>query len=408
LLVAVQRAPSTSSAAGFVYEFVRVNGSWVQSGRVLAPPEPDQWFGNTVALSGDTALIPSRRAVYLFARNDSGWRQQGSALFASPGSSSRDLSVAVDGQYAVVGMPGSTAGESGAAYIFSDACATDVDCGTTGYCDAGTCRAGCSHDSECPSGRYCAADGLCRIPFGTAHACGDATLGGGCKEPGCAICTTGHCVDAVCCNSACDSTCEACAASLTGGEDGSCLPIAADQDPEDECAEGPDFPASCLADGSCDGKRACRAFAKSGASCGDTVCSDGRVTGSICDGAGTCVHDSVLCADGLAGAAGSEDGGSGGLGGESGSTVGSAGEVASGGVGGQAGGANNRAGAGGYAGRVNDDDVSSKACGCRIAGSPALATDGLLPLLGLLLLGARRQRPRDRRRNVLMRPWDVR
>jgi len=241
-------------------------------------------------------------------------------------------------------------------------------------------------------------------------------------------------VDAVCCDSACDGTCEACAASLTGGEDGVCSPIAADQDPEDECAEGADFPASCLADGSCDGKRACRSFAKAGTSCGDTVCVNAQVTTSVCDGGGTCQHDSVLCApylcssaacstsckedadcdsstghcvngkcttekpDGQAGAGGAAEGVAG-SGGEGGSPVADAGEAAiSAGTGGRAGNAND-AGLGGYAANPGNGDTSSTACGCRIAGGSAgVIGDRLLPLLGLLLLGARRQQARRRTR----------
>jgi len=214
---------------------------------------------------------------------------------------------------------------------------------------------------------------------------------------------------------------------LTGAEDGACLPIAADHDPEDECSEGANFPSSCLADGACDGKRACRAFAKDGTSCGDTTCKDGGVTASVCDGSGTCQRESVLCApyvcslvscttscktdvdcepatsycvDGKctakkpieqSGSAGSGDGSEAGSGGESGSSVGSAGEgTMNGGVGGHAGQVNADTGVGGHA---DPHDVSSKACSCRLAGKSAFAGDVLLPLLGLLLF-ARRARER--------------
>src|SRR5262245_13048497 len=39
-----------------------------------------------------------------------------------------------------------------------------------------------------------------------------------------ADCASGSCVDDVCCESACDGTCEACDGVLTGGSGGSCLP----------------------------------------------------------------------------------------------------------------------------------------------------------------------------------------
>jgi len=291
LLISAVRLDSAGLIAGVVYEFVRTNGVWAQSVSAIAPAVTDEDFGNKLSFSGQTAIIGSRRAAYFFARTGRGWAQQGDAILTAASSPS----VAVDGQYAVVGVRGTTQAELGTAYVFSDACVTDVECGSTAFCADGTCRARCQHDIDCTDGRFCAADGLCREPSNAGQSCDGAAEGGGCKEPGCAICSTGHCVDAVCCESACDGPCEACAALLTGGKDGSCLPIAADQDPDDECAEGRAFPASCLADGACDGKRGCRAFAKLGTACGETVCSDNGVTGRVCDGAGTCRRDSVSC-----------------------------------------------------------------------------------------------------------------
>ncbi|HEY0466313.1 MAG TPA: FG-GAP repeat protein, partial [Polyangiaceae bacterium] len=295
LLISAQRLDGAGHPAGVVYEFVRTNGAWVRSPSPLAPAETDEDFGFSLSLSGNTLFVGSRRAAYVFARTGEGWRQQGDAILKQAPPYSYPA-VAVDGQYAVVGVPGGSLDEPGAAYIYSDACATDAECGSSAFCAAGTCRARCVRNSECADGRFCAADGLCREPVAVGQSCGGASEGGGCKQPGCPICAAGECVDGVCCDSACDGTCEACAAQLTGGKDGECLPIAADQDPQDECAEGRNFPASCLADGACDGKRACRQFAKAGTACGDTVCSDNHVSGSVCDGAGTCQVDSMPCA----------------------------------------------------------------------------------------------------------------
>ncbi|MEI9936319.1 MAG: FG-GAP repeat protein [Pseudomonadota bacterium] len=457
-LISARRSDSAGLPAGVIYEFVRTNGVWVQSASALAPAETDEDFGAQLSFSGDTAIMGSKRAAYVFARAGKIWTQQGNAILTAA-SSFPYLAVAVDGQYAVVGVAGKTKDELGAAYIFSDACETDVECGSTAFCAAGTCRARCQHDSECASGRFCAADGLCRELVSAGQDCSEASAGRGCKEPGCQICATGHCVDAVCCDSACDGICEACAGRLTGGADGSCLPIAADQDPDDECAEGRAFPASCLADGACDGKRQCRPFAKAGTACGDTVCSDSSVTGSVCDGNGTCQFDSVLCAPYACSSATcnaacktgtdcdpatgyclngkcaekkpsgqfchaasecaseicsdsvcceqacqgpckscAEKGSEGqcvALTGAGCSTAGSAGSAGEGG--GPAmveAGDGGDAGDGGRADRLPDNtDASATACGCRAAGGSALAVShGLLPLLGLLLLGARRRR----------------
>jgi hypothetical protein len=305
----------------------------------------------------------SRRAAYVFARSGKGWSQQGDAILVldQPYPS---VTVAVDGQYAVVGVQGKTQAEPGTAYIFSDACATDAECGSTAFCAAGTCRARCVDDSECDNGRFCAADGLCREPVSAGLSCGNASDGGGCKQPGCPICSTGHCVDAVCCESACDGTCEACAAQLTGGTDGSCLPMAADQDLEDECPEGRDPPDSCLAD------------------CDQTTshCLNGR-----------CVENRSATGEGGSGEGGSGEGGSG----EGGSGEGGSGEGGSGeGGGGVMAPEGEEAGQGGRVDApAGDAELSATACGCRQIGVSAFgASDGMLPLLGLLLLGARRRR----------------
>lgn len=61
-------------------------------------------------------------------------------------------------------------------------------------------------------------------------------------------CASGFCnaQDSVCCDKSCDSTCEACVASKTGGSDGFCSYILAGTDPDDECPGG-----ECDGFGSC-------------------------------------------------------------------------------------------------------------------------------------------------------------
>ena len=51
-------------------------------------------------------------------------------------------------------------------------------------------------------------------------------------------CISGFCADGVCCESACMGTCQACIAELTGGADGTCEPVMAGMDPDDECPGG--------------------------------------------------------------------------------------------------------------------------------------------------------------------------
>lgn len=93
-----------------------------------------------------------------------------------------------------------------------------------------------------------------------------------------AECAAGNCVDGVCCESACDGTCEACVAALTGGTDGECSTVLA-ADPEDECD------ASGCQSGAC-GSGACELLPAS------TVC---RAAAAACDVAEVCDGVSPLC-----------------------------------------------------------------------------------------------------------------
>lgn len=115
-----------------------------------------------------------------------------------------------------------------------------------------------------------------------------------CLAQGCACsvaaeCYTGFCVDGVCCDSACTGTCRACTKALKNqGADGSCGDIAADNDPQSECAASP--ASSCGLDGMCDGKGGCRKHV-AGTVCAASSCIDAtsEVHADTCDGNGNCV-----------------------------------------------------------------------------------------------------------------------
>lgn len=116
---------------GSVSVFVRQNGSWVQKAR-LAPADGKSYdyFGGSVAISGDTILIGARGddekssagAAYVFVKDTSGnWRRK-AKLLPPDGAYYDDFgtSVAIDGGLAVVGAPSNDAKSynSGAAYVF--------------------------------------------------------------------------------------------------------------------------------------------------------------------------------------------------------------------------------------------------------------------------------------------------
>lgn len=142
-------------------------------------------------------------------------------------------------------------------------------------------------------------------------------------------CSTGFCVDGVCCESACNGTCETC----SGTNKGKCEPIAVGQDPDNECkpqplsdagADANDFDAadfdagdggeggvdldsgihlpdsgvtvtetSCK--GACDGNRKC-AYPGKDTSCGTNFCNTHAEKGGyVCDGQGHCGLDIEAC-----------------------------------------------------------------------------------------------------------------
>ncbi|MBM4394027.1 MAG: hypothetical protein FJ090_23110, partial [Deltaproteobacteria bacterium] len=77
-----------------------------------------------------------------------------------------------------------------------------------------------------------------------------------------ATCKSGFCVDGVCCESACDSTCLACSRAATGGSDGTCADVQANLDPRGDCAD--DGAPACGLNGLCDGAGACDRYAGPG------------------------------------------------------------------------------------------------------------------------------------------------
>lgn len=136
-----------------------------------------------------------------------------------------------------------------------------------------------------------------------------------------AECTSKHCVDKVCCESACSGTCEHCNDPDALGK---CTAIKVGFDPDKECPStmpldldagaadagdaDPDAAALLLPDGAapppgddnqcaskCDGNRAC-GFPSSDRTCGAVFCTSPTTQGSAtCDGQGHCLYGSKEC-----------------------------------------------------------------------------------------------------------------
>lgn len=135
-------------------------------------------------------------------------------------------------------------------------------------------------------------DGSDAAPDATPGPVGDACATGG-------TCASGHCVDGVCCESACEGTCVACSNVATGQADGLCAPVVRGTDPANECAAS--APESCGQAGvGCNGDAsapACLLYDET-TQCGAALCTEGQATpAAFCSGTGTCqVAPASACA----------------------------------------------------------------------------------------------------------------
>lgn len=141
-----------------------------------------------------------------------------------------------------------------------------VSCDGSACVSPTSCTGLCSVDLDCQLGYYCAADGTCKPKANP----GDSCTGGN-------TCASGYCVDGVCCNSACDGTCEACNLVDMAG---TCSPYPSGSDPERECPAG-QF---------CGGGRACVIDVRPNGqactenrSCQSGHCADGVCCNAACD-----------------------------------------------------------------------------------------------------------------------------
>jgi len=111
-------------------------------------------------------------------------------------------------------------------------------------------------------------------------------------------CNSNFCVDGVCCDTDCSDYCRACTQAKTGWSDGTCAPVTANTDPDNECDEGPCLTGLC--NGATDGYNGCGAVERGTDPRDD--CPDGPCVTGFCDGAGGCgvLSDTTTCNDGVA------------------------------------------------------------------------------------------------------------
>jgi hypothetical protein len=117
---------------GSAYVFIRTGTTWTQQAKLLASDSTaGDCFGNSLSLSGDTALIGSYKdadngidsgSAYIFTRTGATWTQQ-AKLLASDGVTldSFGISVSLDGDTALIGAHSDddNKNKSGSTYVFT-------------------------------------------------------------------------------------------------------------------------------------------------------------------------------------------------------------------------------------------------------------------------------------------------
>ncbi|MCX6672049.1 MAG: FG-GAP repeat protein [Euryarchaeota archaeon] len=115
--------------SGSAYMFIRTGETWIQQQKLFASDLTDgDWFGYSISLDGDTALIGSPHdndngivsgAAYIFTRIGTSWTQQ-EKLLSSDGTTGDEfgLSVCLDGDTAIIGAP-SDDNDKGSMYVFT-------------------------------------------------------------------------------------------------------------------------------------------------------------------------------------------------------------------------------------------------------------------------------------------------
>jgi len=130
-IVGASRQDSGGPDAGAAYMFQRQGSGWKEVQKLEASDaQANDQFGSSVSLDGNFAIVGAHMnrsgsyytgAAYLFQRQGSGWKevQKVEASDAQP-NDYFGWSVAVDGQFAIVGAPYEDSGASnaGAAYLF--------------------------------------------------------------------------------------------------------------------------------------------------------------------------------------------------------------------------------------------------------------------------------------------------
>lgn len=359
---AIVGSPGESSQAGAAYVFVRSGTSWtLQKKLVASDAEASDQFGFAVDIKGDAAIIGafgydrdandmtrSFGAAYVYTRSGSEWTEQAKLLPLAPRDSTQfGMAVQIDGDTAAVGAPAEgneLPGKPGAAYVFentdgiwtqtqklSAAGITTVNWfGRRLALEGDRLVIGAPSEANMQGVAYlftrsistwaqtqklegskknsAGSVGLSGINLLVGSPTLDSTYvyalkdenGASCSEA--YGCISGHCVDGVCCESACGggatNDCVACNLSENAG---SCVPLAIDTACGDQSDTACSAPDSCDAQGTCLPNHAADTtpcddalFCTAESSCSDGSC---RGQGDTCEPDKFCDEQGDMCSD---------------------------------------------------------------------------------------------------------------
>lgn len=327
---------------GSAYGWELSGGTWSAGPEITGSDVvDDDFFGDSVAIDGNRVVVgaPSKDgggtetgSAYVFDASAGGWPELGKIMAETPVANERfGESVAIEGPVVLVGAPDqvSNPATSGSAYVFADftgsyaqeARLTDSDFmtgdrwGISVAFDFRTALVGGMDHNH--NGIGTQNDSGAAMAFLL-----DITLPNGHTCPSLYPCDSGHCVDGVCCDTACDAgPCDVCSLSAGGlpNQDGTCGPRRPTSAANTVC-RGATQPCDvtetcsssstvCPADevepagtvcnpaaGACDVEETCNGTAKSCPA--DALAADGtecRAVAGPCDVAETCTGSSAAC-----------------------------------------------------------------------------------------------------------------
>lgn len=162
-------------------------------------------------------------------------------------------------------------GDCASTHCIDGHCCGVASCGTCQSCTApgGTCVAvtNAEDPDSCTGASTCDASGACKKKTGQTCSAGTE-------------CLSGNCADTVCCNSACNGSCEYC----NGGSPGTCSFVTGAQQTSHPACAG-----SGACQGTCNGTKASCTFPGAETTCRQPSCSGETATNpAVCDGLGNC------------------------------------------------------------------------------------------------------------------------